>query len=364
MREQVDSGRPLDIESALRTYLTGQCGAPVQVSALRLLAGGASHETWSFDALLASGECLPLILRRSFAHGLLDGMFESEFDPPFEHALASEFALLRALHRAKLPVPQPRWCAASNTELATPFMIVERAAGADLRKVLAVKDGLLAQRAPGRQAHGRHELGMALVRIQAGIHAMVWQDHLGDILPAPAEHGALREVERWARAIEAPPRKSRPLLAAALGWLRTNPPDISHVCLLHGDFKTNNLVFEDGRATVLDWEMAHLGDPVEDLAWTTLWSTRDDLVGGLLSKAEYLAAYEVATGNRIEPARFFYWEMFSYVKLAAIFIAGARPTPDGEPARPLLALLGRAIPALERALSSLLQQTLLPTVTR
>ena len=134
--------------------------------------------------------------------------------------------------------------------------------------------------------------------------------------------------------------------------------------LVHGDFKANNLVtdaerlWQDKSATVLDWEMAHVGDPIEDLAWTLLWSTAHDLVGGLLNRAEYLAAYEAASGHAVEAARLAYWEIFACVKLAAIFIAGVRPTADGQALRPMLVMLGRAIAVIEQALARRLQRVL------
>ena len=112
-------------------------------------------------------------------------------------------------------------------------------------------------------------------------------------------------------------RRARPVLAAALRWLQANEPEVERVGLVHGDFKTNNLMLTDaGRTTVLDWEMAHLGDPVEDLAWTLLWTTRFDLIGGLLSRDEYLNAYCEMSGTRFDAMRLFYWEVFARMKLA------------------------------------------------
>ena len=126
--------------------------------------------------------------------------------------------------------------------------------------------------------------------------------------------------------------------------------------LIHGDFKANNvLVNGTGAATVIDWEMAHLGDPVEDLAWTLLWTTRFDLVEGMLPRAEYLTTYERASGRVVDPARLFFWELQALVKLAAIFLAGVRP---GAPPLPTLALLGRATPYLEHAIAVRLREAI------
>ena len=116
--------------------------------------------------------------------------------------------------------------------------------------------------------------------------------------------------------------------------------------------------WDDKSATILDWEMAHRGDPLEDLAWTLLWSTPHDIVGGLLNRAEYIAAYQAASGDAVDAARLAYWEIFACVKLAAIFIAGVRPSSDAHARRPMLVMLGRAVAVLEHDLAGRLRQAL------
>ncbi len=323
------------LTSALSAFLTRKFAAEVTISAMRQLAGGASHETWAFDATIAGGTppTLSLVLRRAYADGLIDS------------AMHTEFLLLEKLHQLGLPVPRAWFYAPACDGIATPFMIIARAAGTDLRKVLAQQPG----------TRNRAALGHTLVRHQAEIHALPWQSTLVDLVPHAGSPRA--ELARWTATIERRADLTSPLLGAATDWLGANPPPAATPVFIHGDFKTNNIVYdEQAGSVILDWELAHVGDPLEDLAWTLLWQTDDDLVGGLLSREDYLATYTQLTDTDVDPRRLFYWEMFSLVKLASIFIAGI--TPDqSRLARPVLFMLGRALPWIDARLGSLLLRT-------
>lgn len=317
----------------LEKFISTQLGEALQVRDLRRLTGGSSHDTWSFDVVRAKAprETLCYVLRREFKRN------------SNRRSLDTEFALLRSLAELGLPIAWPVWCAINEATIGAPFMIMERVAGVDLRKHLSVRG----------ESVDRRALGLALVQQQTAIHRVAVDD-LRDALPAPTE--SARELTEWTTMIDAAfGASARPLLAAAIRWLQANRPALARTTLVHGDFKTNNLILaEAGRATILDWEMAHWGDPVEDLAWTLLWTTQDDLVGGLLSREEYLNAYTQTSGISVEAARLFYWELFARVKLAAIFIDGAHADSAGSPVRPLHALLGRGLPYLERDLARML----------
>ncbi|MBI2799425.1 MAG: phosphotransferase family protein [Gammaproteobacteria bacterium] len=323
------------LERTLEKFVSAQLGEALRVRELRRLTGGSSHETWSFDVVRekAPSEPLGYVLRREFERS-------SNTQP-----LDTEFALLQRLFDRGLPVARPAWCALNEAAFGAPFMIVERVAGVDLRKHLAAKG----------ETVDRPALGIVLVDQQVVIHRVALDD-LGDVLPGSCAASALAELRSWTAMIDAAgASNTRPLLSAAVLWLQANAPTLKRLSLVHGDFKANNLMLaEGGHTTILDWEMAHVGDPIEDLAWTLLWTTQDDLVGGLLSRDEYLNAYTAASGIPVDAQRLFYWEMFARVKLAAIFLSGAHPVSRRQPVRPLHALLGRALPVLERDLARML----------
>ena len=327
----------VSLECSLEKFVSARLGEALQIRSLHRLTGGSSHETWSFDVVRESAPSKPVgyVLRREFERS------------SNTRSLDTEFALLRRLFDRGLPVARPLWCALNDPAFGAPAMIMERVAGVDLRKYLSDKGETVERRA----------LGLVLVEQQVAIHRIALDD-LSDVLPASCAASALTELKPWTEIIEAAAAGNcQPLLSAAVLWLQVNAPTPTRATLVHGDFKTNNLILaDDGRATVLDWEMAHVGDPVEDLAWTLLWTTGDDLVGGLLSRDEYLYAYTAASKVPVDAPRLFYWEMFARVKLAAIFLSGAHPVSERQPVRPLHALLGRALPVLERDLARMLRR--------
>jgi aminoglycoside phosphotransferase (APT) family kinase protein len=267
-----------------------------------------------------------MVLRRSVERGMLDG------DPQAEHALLGE------LDRAGFPVPRPWCCVTTHSPLVYPFMILERLSGTDIRKHLA-----------GHPEVDRPGLGRALVGLQARLHRLDWRTQVPSLATEAASRSGSAELDRWTEAIRAATTDPGPLLTTALDWLRAERPPAVEPCLVHGDFKTNNLIFDDdGDVTVLDWELAHLGDPVEDLAWTLLWGTQFDLVGGLLTEPDYLAAYEAEAGTPVDPDALRYWRLFALVKLAAMVLTGAARGAR----RPTLRLMGRALHHIEAELGA------------
>ncbi len=111
----------------------------------------------------------------------------------------------------------------------------------------------------------------------------------------------------------------RPVFALALRWLRERDPGPSReVTLVHGDFRHGNLIIgPDGVRAVLDWELAHIGDPMEDLGWVCVNSWRfgeiDKPAGGFGTREELFAGYEAA-GRRVDPDRVKFWEVMGTLR--------------------------------------------------
>ena len=125
----------------------------------------------------------------------------------------------------------------------------------------------------------------------------------------------IAELERDYRSFDWP----RPVFELALRWLRDHDPGPSQeVTLVHGDFRHGNLIIgPDGVRAVLDWELAHIGDPMEDLGWICVNSWRfgeiDKPVGGFGSREELFAGYEAA-GRRVDPDRVTFWEVMGTLR--------------------------------------------------
>src|SRR6201999_3457195 len=114
------------------------------------------------------------------------------------------------------------------------------------------------------------------------------------------------ELDRWEKVIDEDEREPQPIARAAIRWLRKHPPPPAQkICVVHGDYRTGNFL-HDNQGTiraVLDWEMAHLGDPLEDLGWALdpLWSHGDpSRPAGTLPRADAIALWEAASGLKAD----------------------------------------------------------------
>lgn len=299
----------------------------------RRLTGGSSHETWAFDARvrdLDPCDHVPLILRREFDHAL------------FDMSLETEFALLGRLYETGLPVPRPLFRAEAGTALGSPFMIIERIAGLDTRKAMAADGGA-----------DRGKIGQILVSALARLHAR-HAALVADILPGDGADAPARELAKW-RTVIADSGDPSAALRIAIQWLETNSFKVENPVIVHGDYKANNILLKAGtEPVIIDWELAHVGDPLEDLAWTMLWTSRDDLIAGMLTPDEFLIEYEQQAGMSVDRQRLLFWKIFSLVKLAAIFLKGLEKPHSGAAPRPTLLMLGQAVPCIEQAIADLL----------
>ena len=162
-------------------------------------------------------------------------------------------------------------------------------------------------------ANARPILARQLGGVIAGIH-----DLPAAKLPKLREMTSTKELvamEREYRSFGRP----RPVFELALRWLRERDPGPSkEVTLVHGDFRHGNLIIgPDGVRAVLDWEIAHFGDPMEDLGWICVNSWRfgeiDKPVGGFGSREDLFAGYEAA-GRKVDPDRVMFWEVMGTLR--------------------------------------------------
>jgi aminoglycoside phosphotransferase (APT) family kinase protein len=162
-------------------------------------------------------------------------------------------------------------------------------------------------------ANARPLLAHQLGKVLAGIHGLPLTQ-LPDLRRMTATE-EITELERDYRSFEWP----RPVFELALRWLRERDPGPpAEVTLVHGDFRHGNLIIgPDGVRAVLDWELAHLGDPMEDLGWICVNSWRfgeiDKPVGGFGSREELFAGYE-SSGRRVDPDRVMFWEVMGTLR--------------------------------------------------
>ena len=203
--------------------------------------GGRSRENWAFD-LTWPDRRETLILRRDPVGGLV------------ETDRSVEFALLRALEPTPVPSPAVRWLDADGTWFGRPTLVMERLPG---RSEYHVLNGEL-------PLADRLELAGALCRLLAQLHTVDWRTpELTAVVPDPGEAAAAVELDRWEAVLRRDQAEAYPEIDLAIAWLRERVPLATARVLVHGDFKPGNVLLEGTTLTArLDWELAHLGDPM------------------------------------------------------------------------------------------------------
>lgn len=272
---------------------------------------GNAQETWFVEARGAGGARRRLVVRRSAGAGTL------------EHTdRGLEFALLGTLAARAFPVPRVHWLETDPSSLGRPYFVMDRLPGT-----------ALAHATPDQRPAIARELGAWLAKL----HALDPRD-VAPQLPAPdgAARATRAEVARWtARYLRSRPGPV-PLLGALLAWLDAHVPATdAPVRLLWGDAGPHNLLVRDGRITgLLDWELAHVGDPLEDLG-AAVWACLPDT----LAAEEVVAGYEAETGP-IDHDRLRYHEALACGTRSVMVVAGVAAFLGGS-AGPAAAALGQ-----------------------
>jgi aminoglycoside phosphotransferase (APT) family kinase protein len=252
---------------------------------------------------------------------------------PIEH----EYALISLARQAGVPVPEPVAYEPSGGRFGSAGMLASFVDGTSVAPRILRKPEY--ERARSRLTH---QLGEALARIHS-----IEPDELDGVVPRSPTDPALARIDEWERQLD---EIGEPLPAVEVGlrWLRANAPQPAEPRLVHGDFRLGNfIVDEDGLAAVIDWELAHLGDPAEDVGWLCIRSWRfgnDGLpVAGVGGLDEFVSAYESEGGEPIDRDRVRYWEAFGNVKWAVICARQAHDHLGGVRRSHELASLGRRI---------------------
>jgi aminoglycoside phosphotransferase (APT) family kinase protein len=264
------------------------------ISGLKRLSGGATQEIWRFDLDTTEGY-RPLILRRSRGGSHRSGMGVG---------LDVEAQLIAAARACGVSAPEVLHVLTPEDGLGSGF-IMEFVAGETLGARI-VKQPSLA----GARATLAHSCGQILARI-----------HAIDIsqFPTLARQTPADLIEQW-RAAYGRDIVRRPVFDLAFHELSAScPPPPRNARLVHGDFRNGNLMIgPEGVRAVLDWELAHIGDPMEDLGWLCVNSWRfgriEKPVGGFGEYADLYAGYEAAGGPPVNRAMARWWEMFGTLR--------------------------------------------------
>lgn len=266
---------PKSVSDALAATIAPVLG-PVAVEELQRLSGGASRETWSFRAADRD-----LILRR---------------DPPgrpgIDGSMRVEADAMRACARVGLAVPEVL-VDDDGSLLGTAGLVMARIEGETLaRKILRDDEFAVA----------RKSLVGDLGRFLAGLHAL-------DVAECPTAREVDSMDQYWTSYQGVADTSA--VFEKTYAWLMANKPERSATVLVHGDLRLGNIIVgPQGLSAVIDWELVHLGDPLEDLGWLCVkaWRFGEPLeVGGLGTIDELVAAYEEAGGRPVDRDALHWW---------------------------------------------------------
>jgi aminoglycoside phosphotransferase (APT) family kinase protein len=297
---------------------------------IQQIPGGASRETYRIStSFLDQGSAVRrgFILRRDPASSLIDT------------ERAHEFRTYQAVYGTAIPVPEPLILEESPGNLERPFSLM-----AEVPNCQSATANFAIEPYQSLRTHiGTQKWGL-LGQLSQLDPATLGVDRF--MTPVTVNDCARHELAYWAGVIEHDALHPQPIAWAAIRWLRRHQPaPAAKLCLVHGDYRSGNFLYNtrgDIKA-VLDWEMAHIGDPLEDLAWSLdpLWAWPErSLAGGLLPRNEAIAIWERASGMTVDRESFRWWQIFASVKALAIWISSTEDFANGASKEPVLAVAG------------------------
>ncbi|MFD2858060.1 phosphotransferase family protein [Seohaeicola zhoushanensis] len=302
----------------LAAYLTDQMREPVAVSALKRFTAGLSWVTVLFVMHPSSGGVREAILRIGDPNGLLA-----------PYSTLPEYLTFTTLNaETAVPVPRVLWHSDDPATFGAPFLIVTRLRGETLLP-----------RWPGAETevpypHAKQVTEDFATHL-AAIHGCAWRGTPIEALtpgrrsrPARIEKSTAGACMRRARPVV---WKTMPCAMRPDGCtpMRRNPTRL----LLHGDYRVGNFLVDDGRISgLLDWELTHLGDPHEDLAWAamrTFGGTRTTL-SGLLDLQAFQERYTAASGRQVDQHRVRYFQVLGQFKMASMLVGTEQRLRNGD----------------------------------
>lgn len=300
----------------LGEYLAGAVAgwSKVVIAKMDRLPLGASRETYRIDAEITGRDgavsMQKLILRR---------------DPPASHVDSdrlTEFESYRAIYGRGIPVPRMIHLETDAGKLGGAVSIAE-----DLRG-FHNSEYQLQQEA---WAHLRPGLARQMWRYMGKLAAV---DIAGLGLerfmpPATVDNAARLQLERWVDKFRRDSDTADPILEAAIRKLDRTCPKAPKLAMVHGDFRAGNFLYDDQGEirAILDWEMAHIGDPLEDLAWSinrVFSFGKNELRSGLALRHEAIAFWEEGSGLKADPDALVWYELFSSLKAQALWASAAK----------------------------------------
>jgi aminoglycoside phosphotransferase (APT) family kinase protein len=287
----------------------GDIRRDIRIDSLAPITAGNARQAWEFDVRWHDGgeerKVSCVILRKAEA-----GQLESD--------LVAEFRTISALWGSGVPVARALWIDSEGRWLERPSFIMEKVSGATDFFALLKPEAAERSRALAQQ----------LAAIAARLHTLDCKKLALDFLPATTpETAAAEQISCWESLFLKHRMEPHPVMVAAFIWLKEHLPIARRISIVHGDFRFGNFLYEGDRINaMLDWEMVHLGDPVEDIAWAyrSLWGPQ-----AFLSLDEFVTRYTELSGTPVDSETLRFYRLLGEVKHSIISLTGARSFMDG-----------------------------------
>lgn len=330
------------IAAKLSRYLSEQTNAPHEVVGLERFSGGFSWQTYRFR-LEGAGAV------NNHHYILRVGHPDGNLAP---YSAAPEFRSLQTFFGTSVPVPQPRWFSDDESIIGAPFLICDFIEGVAPAPWNFAKEG---------EADNSERVADDFVTYLAAIHNHPWRHsplkYLGRNITV--ENAAHKALDTWEARAERTALQPYPVITDAGLWLRRHAPIASRLSIVHGDYRLGNFLVRHGRiSAVLDWELAHIGDPDEDIGWAfaRIFSPNRDKVSGISGRNEFLDRYEELTGHRPDESAIRYYEIMTVFKIVCVNLGGRfgffrRPGVD-----PRIGAIGNQLPIHLRLLNKLVHE--------
>lgn len=293
---------------ALAEFFSGKLGQAATVEEASIASEGASDDTWMLTVGTAEGP-QDLVVRRYRSGGTV-----REDTDPERH-----FRVLLELPHEDIPAPEALWFEPGDEVAGGPFFVMRRVEGRIVVPWLPAGREFLA-------AAGAGPLGERFVEILAQIHAIPWRERFGFLESADGEEVVAdprRRLDQVAAMFQRYRCEPEPIFVDALGWLRHNVPAQERTTIVHGDYRSGNVVFGEADINgVLDWEFCRIGDPTADLAWVLSPSNRlgSDLACYIMPPQQILELYEKKAGWVPSERSLRFWEVLQLVFNAVLWI--------------------------------------------
>lgn len=323
-KQQFNAAR---LEQYLATHIAAFKG-PLTVEQFK---GGQSNPTFKL--------CTPdkdYVLRRKPAGKLLASA----------HAVDREYKVITALAQTGVPVARTHLLCEDDSVIGTAFYVMDCVAG----RVLW--DPAL----PGMTPEQRHAIFMEMNRVISALHQV---DHVAVGLADYGKPGNYfaRQIDRWSKQYRLSETQRIEAFEKLIDWLPRNIPAGEETCIVHGDYRLDNLIFhptEPRIVAVLDWELSTLGHPLADFSYHCMtWHIPAGVFRGLAgvklaqlgipSETDYVAAYCKATGRGpIDPSHWNFCMAYNLFRLGAILQGIAGRVKDGTAASAQAKMMGDA----------------------